>query len=196
MWSFLWQKSKKTVPFHIKKIPIPDLKIPFPEQFITQADAKITKKLQRELQRGIIERELQRENYREIIDGGEKRFFPYRSGVRIECKKPKTNTIKVKNGFNSRHLDHYLSQEISYQQLEYYYNKTIGTGDYYKLSEAIRIVQEINYTSKTKEKLIEVLRSIGKHRAYGRQEKRVSITLVDLVDIQKIYTIMYNKVKK
>lgn len=45
MWSFLWQKSKKTVPFHIKKIPIPDLKIPFPEQFITQADAKITKKL-------------------------------------------------------------------------------------------------------------------------------------------------------
>ena len=52
MWSFLWQKSQKTVLFHIKKIPIPDskipipdLKIPFPEQFITQADAKITKKL-------------------------------------------------------------------------------------------------------------------------------------------------------
>ena len=148
--------------------------------------------IERDYRERIIERELQRE----IIDGGEKRFFPYRSGVRIECKKPKTNTIKVKNGFNSRHLDHYLSQEISYQQLEYYYNKTIGTGDYYKLSEAIRIVQEINYTSKTKEKLIEILRSIGKHRAYGRQEKRVSITLVDLVDIQKIYTIMYNKVKK
>lgn len=88
--------------------------------------------------------------------------------LEIQCKKPKTNTLKAKNKFDSRHLEHYLSQEISYQQLEYYYNKTIGTGDYYKLSEAIRIVQESNYTSKTKEKLTEVLRLINKHRSIWR----------------------------
>lgn len=82
----------------------------------------------------------------------------------VQCKKPKTNSIKTKEGFDTRHLKHYLSQQVSYQQLEYYYNKTIGTGDYYKLSEAIRIVQESNYTSKTKEKLIDVLRDVSKHR--------------------------------
>ena len=85
--------------------------------------------------------------------------------LEIQCKKPKTNTLKAKNKFDSRHLEHYLSQEISYQQLEYYYNKTIGTGDYYKLSEAIRIVQESNYTSKTKEKLTEVLRAVSRYRS-------------------------------
>lgn len=88
--------------------------------------------------------------------------------LEVQCKKPKTNTIKSKNGFDSRHLEHYLSQEISYQQLEYYYNKTIGAGDYYKLSEAIRIIQDSNYTSKTKDKLTEVLRAISKHRSVWR----------------------------
>ena len=84
--------------------------------------------------------------------------------LEVQCKKPKTNTIKAKNGFDSRYLEHYLSQEISCQQLEYYYNKTIGSGDYYKLSEAIKIVQESNYTHKTKEKLIGILRAVSKHR--------------------------------
>lgn len=88
--------------------------------------------------------------------------------LEIQCKKPKTNTIKAKNKFDSRHLEHYLSEQISHQQLEYYYNKTIGTGDYYKLSEAIRIVQDSNSTIKTKEKLINVLRLINKHRSIWR----------------------------
>ena len=88
--------------------------------------------------------------------------------LEVQCKKPKTNTIKCKNGFESRQLEHYLSNEISNQQLEYYYNKTIGTGDYYKLSEAIRIVQESNFTIKTKDKLINVLRLINTHRSIWR----------------------------
>ena len=92
--------------------------------------------------------------------------------LEIQCKKPKTNTIKFKNGFESRHLEHYLSNKISYQQLEYYYNKTIGSGDYYKLSEAIRIVQDSNYTSKTKEKLIDVLRVINKHRSIWKAREK------------------------
>lgn len=85
--------------------------------------------------------------------------------LEIQCKKPKTNTLKEKNRFDSRHLEHYLSEQISHQQLEYYYNKTIGTGDYYKLSEAIRIVQQSNYTYKTKEKLTGILRAVSRHRS-------------------------------
>lgn len=88
--------------------------------------------------------------------------------LEVQCKKPKTNTIKEKNGFDSRYLAYYLNQEISYQQLKYYYTKTIGVGDYYTLSEAIRIVQESNYTYKSKEKLTGVLRGISKHRSIWR----------------------------
>lgn len=98
--------------------------------------------------------------------------------LEIQCKKPKTNTLKAKNKFDSRHLEHYLSQEISYQQLEYYYNKTIGAGDYYKLSEAVKMVQESNYTAKTKEKLINVLRAINKCRSIwkAREESQYNIS--------------------
>ena len=85
--------------------------------------------------------------------------------LEVQCKKPKTNTLKAKYDFDSRHLSHYLSQEVSYQQLEYYYNKTIGVGDYYKLSEAIKKVLKSNYTAKTKEKLMNVLRAVNKCRS-------------------------------
>lgn len=92
--------------------------------------------------------------------------------IEVQCKKSKTNTLKTKYEFDSMHLEHYLSQEVSYQQLEYYYNKTIGAGDYYKLSEAIRIVQDCNYTSKTKEKLTEVLREINRHRSIWKAREK------------------------
>ena len=96
--------------------------------------------------------------------------------IEVQCKKSKTNTLKTKNEFDSKHLGNYLSQEVSHQQLEYYYNQTIGTGDYYKLSKAIKMVQESNYTSKTKEKLINVLRAINKCRSIwkAREESEYS----------------------
>ena len=34
--------------------------------------------------------------------------------LEIQCKKPKTNTLKEKNKFDSRHLEHYLSEQISH----------------------------------------------------------------------------------
>lgn len=76
-----------------------------------------------------------------------------------------------------------ITQGISYQQLEYYYNKTIGTGDYYKLSEVIRIIQDSNYSLRLKtssQRFWEPLSSIG---AYGGQEKRVNIVQVASTDI-------------
>lgn len=92
--------------------------------------------------------------------------------LEVQCKKPKTNTLKAKYDFHSRRLAHYLSQEVSYQQLEYYYNKTIGAGDYYKLSEAIVKVQESNYTYKTKEKLVNVLKVINRHKSIWKAREK------------------------
>lgn len=88
--------------------------------------------------------------------------------LEIQCKKSKTNTIKAKNEFDSKHLEHYLSKKLSYEQIQYYYNNTIGTGDYYKLSEAIQKVDDSDYTSFTKNKLTEVLKAINKHRSIWR----------------------------
>ena len=68
--------------------------------------------------------------------------------VEVQCKKSKTNIIKVKNVFDSRYLEHYLSQEISC-----HYNKIIGSSDYYTLSEIIKIVQDSNSPLRLKRSL-------------------------------------------
>ena len=98
--------------------------------------------------------------------------------LEVQCKKLKTNSIKVKNKFDSSCLIHYLSREISYQQLKYYYDKTIGQGDYYKLAQAIEIVNVTNYTSSTKNKLIEVLKEVNKHRSIwkAREKSKYSVS--------------------
>lgn len=94
--------------------------------------------------------------------------------IEVQCKRSKTNTIKSKYEFDSKYLKYYLSEEISYQQIKYYYNRTIGAGDYYNLSEAIRIVQESNYTYSTKNKLIEVLRAVNRHKSiWNAREKSI-----------------------
>lgn len=96
--------------------------------------------------------------------------------LEIQCKKPKTNTIKTKNKFDCKHLRNYLREDISHNQLKYYYDKTIGTGDYYKLSEAIKKVKESKYTFSTKNKLIEVLRAINKHKSIWKAREKSQYT--------------------
>lgn len=91
--------------------------------------------------------------------------------LEIQCKSLKINTLKVKNRFDSKCLKNYISKDISLQQLEYYYNNTIGGGDYYKLTEAILKVQESNYTCGTKKKLTETLKAINKHRSIWKARK-------------------------
>lgn len=96
--------------------------------------------------------------------------------IEVQCKKPKINTLKTKNNFEYRMLGYYLSEEISNQQLGNYYNKIIGTGDYYTLSEAIRMIEDSNYTPKSKEKLIEVIKSVSKHKSIWEARQRSKYT--------------------
>lgn len=92
--------------------------------------------------------------------------------LEVQCKKPKTNTIKAKNSFVSTQLGHYLNPKISDELIKYYYNKTIGTGDYYKLSEAIKIVQGSHYRPRTKKRLIEVLKAVNRHRSIWKAKEK------------------------
>ena len=92
--------------------------------------------------------------------------------LEIQCKTSKTNTIKTKYEFDSKHLGNYLRTDISRNQLQYYYNKVIGQGDYYTLSEAIRIVKESKYTLATKNKIIAVLKDVSIHRSIWKAREK------------------------
>ncbi|PVE14337.1 hypothetical protein DDA98_14745 [Clostridium perfringens] len=92
--------------------------------------------------------------------------------LEIQCKQLKINTLKIKNEFNDKCLKNYLSRDISFHQIEHYYNKTIGGGDYYKLKEAILMVQISDYTNETKNKIIKVLKAINKHRSIWKAREK------------------------
>lgn len=85
--------------------------------------------------------------------------------LEVQCKKSKTNYISIKNEFGNRFAKNFFDEQLSLNHIRYYYDKIIGSGDYYTLGEAIRIVEESKYTRKTKDKLIEVLKAVSKHRS-------------------------------
>lgn len=97
--------------------------------------------------------------------------------LEVQCKISKTNTTKVKYHFDSKHIWNYLSEEICRNQLQCYYDKVIGQGDYYTLSEAIKRVNDSKYTPSTKSKLIDVLKDISLHRSIcnARKESQYNV---------------------
>lgn len=92
--------------------------------------------------------------------------------LEVQCKKSKTNNIKYKNEFKTSYVKNYLKKDLSKEYINYYYNKTIGSGAYYKLSKAIQIIKESSYTDIIKKRLIEVLQEVNLHRSIWRARER------------------------
>ena len=64
-----------------------------------------------------------------------------------------------------KYLGYFLNEKLSLDTIKYYYDKTIGKGDYYKLDKAIEKVNLSNHTPGTKEKLINVLKEVNSNRS-------------------------------
>lgn len=92
--------------------------------------------------------------------------------LEVQCNKSKTNNIKYKKGFDINHVKNYLKMNLSKEYIYYYYDKTIGLGDYYKLSKAIEIVKDSNYTEIIKKRLIEVLQEVNLHRSIWKAREK------------------------
>lgn len=96
--------------------------------------------------------------------------------LEVQCNKTKINNIKYKRGFRTSYVKNFLQADLSKEYINTYYDKTIGSGDYYKLSKAIQMVEDSNYTRIIKKRLVEVLRAISKHRSIwkAREESKYS----------------------
>ena len=91
--------------------------------------------------------------------------------LEVQCNKTKVNNIKYQKGFRTSYAKNFLQVDLSKEYINTYYDKTIGSGDYYKLSKAIQMVEDSNYTRTMKKKLVEVLRAISKHRSIWKARK-------------------------
>ena len=92
--------------------------------------------------------------------------------LEVQCNKPKTNNIKYKNEFGTSHVKNYLRMHLSEEYINNYYSKTIGSGDYYKLSKAIEMIMDSNYTDIMKKRTIEVLQAINLHRSIWKAREK------------------------
>ena len=92
--------------------------------------------------------------------------------LEVQCDKSKINNIKYKKGFDINHVKNYLKMDLSEEYIKYYYNKTIGLGGYYKLSKAIEMINDSNYTNITKRRLIDVLQEVNLHRSIWKAREK------------------------
>lgn len=88
--------------------------------------------------------------------------------LEIQCNQPKINNIKNKNKWDYNILLNYLDPQIAHETLYKYYKKIIGEGDYYKLTDAIKIINNSKFRTDKKENLVEILKLINKKRSVTR----------------------------
>lgn len=96
--------------------------------------------------------------------------------LEIQCKKAKTDYMKYKYNFDIKYLGYFTSEELSINTISTYFNKIIGKGDYYKLDNARAIINLSKHTKVTKDKLINVLELINKHKSIDKAFKESKYT--------------------
>lgn len=103
-----------------------------------------------------------------ILDNNSKNILR----LEVQCKKEKTNNIKFKKQFRTKNLLYFFNKDLSREIIEYYYKKTVGKEDYYKLNKAIELIKASKNSETMKEKMITVLKEVNKKRSVviARQE--------------------------
>lgn len=91
--------------------------------------------------------------------------------LEVQCNKFKTDSMKYKYEFITKYIWYFLTKEISDKTINYYYSKTIGTGDYYKLKEAIKIIHSSEFSHTIQERLIETLKQVNKSRSIWKARR-------------------------
>ncbi len=87
----------------------------------------------------------------------------------VQCKYHKTFTLNQKAETLENHeINKYktlLGHDFYNKEVNYYWNKVIGKGDWYSMLEAIRIIQSRHFNSQKEKRLIEALQFISQHRS-------------------------------
>jgi hypothetical protein len=116
----------------------------------------------------------------------------------VQLHKPKLYNIKNKHKFASRELYHYLKLDYSREQIIMYYDKIIGSGDYIKKDQAVRIINKSNLRKDTKNNLIKILTSIANRRSVwkSRQEFLSKVDIENKKELKKQKAIFSRYLRK
>jgi hypothetical protein len=94
--------------------------------------------------------------------------------IEVQCEQDKIKYIR-KNDKNilSICLYDFMQKELSLEQILFYYDRTVGSGDYYTLSDAKKIINALSdMTKSTKAKLIDCLKFINNQTSLWEARKK------------------------
>lgn len=85
--------------------------------------------------------------------------------LEIQCHKPKTEHIKKKYGIPYKSIVFYLDPNIAYEIIKVYLLRICGTADYHRKPEALKLIDNCNFQSKTKEKMKKIITDVAKQHS-------------------------------
>ena len=90
----------------------------------------------------------------------------------LQMKKQKLQDIMRKECLESRNIMNFLNEDLSRRYLLKCYLEMIGSGDFYSLYHASKIINESGYGQKKKENLIHLLQGIAQARSVQNAERQ------------------------
>lgn len=95
--------------------------------------------------------------------------------LEVQCKKDKVQNIKKTHGFPDKSIRNYLNEDLAREIVLNYYDQCIGSGNYYDLPSAIKIINLSHYNIAVKDALINTLRLIAQARSiYKAREQFIN----------------------
>lgn len=93
--------------------------------------------------------------------------------IEVQCEKSKIYNLKKNNDdIISTELFNFIGLDLAREVLTDYYDKTIGSGDYYSLNEAKKIINaQLDITDSMKKKLIDHLKYINNYKSIYEAKK-------------------------
>lgn len=90
----------------------------------------------------------------------------------IQCLRGKTNYIKKQEEFEDKSIEHFLDPKLAERLVLGYYDKTIGSEEFYSLYEAEKIIGMAELQERTKEVLINTVKLIAQARGVDKARKQ------------------------
>lgn len=92
--------------------------------------------------------------------------------IEIQCERNKTNYMKQREGFSNKWIEHFLDPELAQATILNYYDKSIGSGDFYSLYEARKIINRAELRQNSKQSLLRTLELISQARRMDTARKQ------------------------
>lgn len=95
----------------------------------------------------------------------------------VQCKYHKTYSLsgraKASGNLNYNKYDSLLMHEVCAGEIEHYFKKTIGMGDWYTLQDAVKLIELQHFSAQKTKRLIDALKFVSAYRSLSKAKTAI-----------------------